>query len=61
MKTREQIVRFIEGKLSGEVADPCPQAYRHHYGKCELQQLMDFIFDGPPLVEAEKFKQDPWP
>ena len=52
MKTREEIAKFIEGQFDHTVPDPCPQG-GWHYGKCELRQLMDFIFDGPPTCKAE--------
>ena len=52
MKTREEIAKFMEGQMSGTI--PSPENSSWHYGKCELRQLMDFIFDGPPTSKAEE-------
>jgi len=53
VKTREEIAKFMEGQFDGTIPDPC-QVGGWHYGKCELRQLMDFIFDGPPTSKAEE-------
>ena len=53
MKTREEIAKFMEGQMSGAIDCPTKKS-THHYGKCELRQLMDFIFDGPPTCKAEE-------
>ena len=52
MKTREEIAKFLECQFDGTIPSPPKPAW--HYGKCELRQLMDFIFDGPPKCEAEE-------
>ena len=55
MKTREEIAEFIEGQFWGSIPDP--RSFSHapwHYGKCNLRQLMDFIFDGPPMSKEEE-------
>ncbi len=52
MKTREEIARFIESQMDGKVL-----ASKHshwHYGRVEVRQLTDFIFDGPPTCEKDK-------
>ena len=56
MKTREEAARFIERQLY--VYDPLsatfiPEKRAWHYGKCELRQLMDFIYESLPSVEEE--------
>lgn len=50
-KTRAETARFMEMQFNGPVTWPGKPC--HHYGKCELRQLMDFLFDGPPLAEEE--------
>ena len=49
MKTRAEAARFIMDQLDGE-APSIPHS-RWHYGKCELGQLLDFIYEGPPRDE----------
>ena len=52
MKTREETARFMESQING-TAPAIPNSC-WHYGKCELRQLMDFIFDGPPTRKEEE-------
>ncbi len=52
MKTREEIARFIESQIAGELL--AAKRSHWHYGRCEIRQLMDFIFDGPPTCEKDK-------
>jgi len=53
MKTRIEIAKFMEGQLSGVIQNPCTVG-GWHYGKCQLRQLMDFIFDEPPSCKEEE-------
>lgn len=57
MKTRSEIVSFAQRQLNGDAAQK--PGGKHHYGKWELQKLMDFIFGGPPQKDEEKFIEDP--
>ena len=51
MKTRVEAAKFISGQLDGTIK-PYPHS-AWHYGKCELWQLMDFIYEGPPATDEE--------
>ena len=51
MKTRKEIAKFMESQFD-DTAPKIPKS-AWHYGKCELRQLMDFIFDGPPTRKEE--------
>lgn len=65
MKTREEVARFIETTQTG-VAIPDMDLYNRrrgdgqkaawHYGLCELRQLMDFIYGGPPENKEQEVK-----
>ena len=59
MKTREQIARFIEAQLAYEIGDPCPNVGGASYGRCQLRQLMDFIFECRPLTKEEEIRSPP--
>lgn len=49
MKTREEVAKFINNQLSGkEYVCSRDKRYRFGYGKQELRELMDFIFEGFP-------------
>lgn len=52
MKTREEIARFMEGQIDWTIPSPPNSGCR--YGRCELRQLMDFMFDGPPARKEEE-------
>lgn len=55
MKTREEIARFIERTMHWSYNSYfCPKKEAHHYGWCELKDVMDFIFDGPPKTKEEE-------
>jgi hypothetical protein len=52
MKSREDTARFIEDEFENHTC----QRYKgqcHHYGWQELRELMDFIYNGGPVGEAE--------
>ncbi len=53
MKTREEIARFIESQMNGKSQFALKNSH-WHYGRVEVRQLMDFIFDGPPTCEKDK-------
>lgn len=49
MKTRKQVAEFINsGELSKKV-DAANESSGWHFGKCDLRELMDFIYGGKPL------------
>lgn len=52
MKTREEAARFVEnimrcGAHKGEYG-------KFHFGRCEIRELLDFIYDGPPKNKDEE-------
>ncbi len=65
MKTRSEVVAFIHN-TDPRIAIPnlnLRNRYKGkgekaawHYGVCELRQLLDFIYDGPPLSKEEELK-----
>ncbi len=50
-KTRAEIARFMEAQMTPKIKHTTK--HTGHYGKCDLRNLMDFLFDGPPLTEEE--------
>lgn len=63
MKTRAEVAKYIEDQLGSSYAKPPipdrlpgkgPWAW--HYGKCELRDLMDFIYGEPPIKEEDYIK-----
>lgn len=46
---RSQAVNLIKRQLNAEK----PGCSQHHYGRVELRELLDAIYGGPPLNEAE--------
>jgi hypothetical protein len=65
MKTRAEVARFIES-TPARIAIPdkhlrnrnIGEGYKsaYHYGLCEVRQLMDFIYGGPPSTIEEEVK-----
>jgi hypothetical protein len=54
IKTREEAARYIERQLdykSGYTVSVTKECW--HYGKCELRDLLDFVYDGPPTSPQE--------
>lgn len=56
MKTRQEAAAFIQRQLDETdlitiLGRPKPTAY--HYGKQELRDLLDFIYEGPPTRPSE--------
>lgn len=51
MKPRTEAVKFIMSQFDGTVPSVDPSGW--HYGKCELRQLMDFIYGGHPATNEE--------
>jgi hypothetical protein len=57
MKTRAEAAEFVcrqllhtgEKTLTGRDKPTC-----HHYGKQELRELLDYIYEAPPVDVAEK-------
>jgi len=50
IKTRVAAVKLIEKQLDGET-EKCTMA---HYGRCELRELLDFIYGEEPKKPSEK-------
>ncbi len=65
MKTRSEVVKFIHNTDPGMTIPDLnfKNPYKGegeksawHYGVCELRQLLDFIYNGPPLSKKEELK-----
>lgn len=57
MKTREESARFVE-ELMNHATDN-PKKFAWHFGRIEVRELFDFIYDGEPQSEKEKLFIDP--
>ena len=53
MKARIQAVEFIVKQLTYET-EASSNKSQHHYGREELKELLDFIYEGKPETEEEK-------
>lgn len=58
-KTRAEVAAFV----SQQMEEQPDELYRRkrsksHYGKQELKDLLDFLYDGPPKTEEEKLTCD---
>ena len=67
MTSRKKLAAFINQQLNRAAKVPLPDKYpgstKHwekcdtfHYGVCELRELMDFIYGGPPRKEEEEVR-----
>lgn len=54
MKTRKEAVAFVKNQLSPSYKNVLPKPHTHHYGRQELRELLDFLFDGPPQTDEQK-------
>lgn len=64
-KTRAEVVAFLKGM---DCTIPIPQKARlkrddrqklcWHIGVCEMRQLLDYLYDGPPTSDAEQLPRD---
>ena len=54
MKTRAEIAQFMDKQLKGKVKRAPGKFAAYHYGRCELRQLLDFIFDGRPTCKEDE-------
>lgn len=61
MKTREEVARFVESQFNGDHAcalskgDPkSPFLASWRYGRQDVRELIDFIFESAPATEEEK-------
>lgn len=56
MKTREEVARFVEHQFDSYGGYECKLSEKHcwHYGKQEVRELMDFIFEGAPVSDEQK-------
>lgn len=55
IKTREDAVRFLAKLMDDGL--PYSRKYARHIGRCELRDLFDFIYGGPPKNEEEEIKR----
>jgi len=53
LRSREEVAEFVNsGKLYE--AGQATGTTLTHFGKVELRMLLDFIYGGPPITEAER-------
>ena len=52
MKARSEAARLIEQQLENTYYTP-HKTGAYHYGKCELWELLDFIYEGKPARDDE--------
>ena len=57
MKTLEEAARFIEAQLKHDWVSKLEKGHQFHYGKQELRELMDFIYEGPPEEHERIYKK----
>ena len=59
MRTREKAVALIIKQLeSGTQFSRTPSS--NHYGKCELRELMDYIYESLPVNDEQRIDGEPW-
>lgn len=51
-KSRAEAVKLINEQIDSPKRRK-DKIYRHHYGKQELKQLMDFIYESKPTADSE--------
>ena len=61
MKTREEVARFVEHQFNSDCACKLnkgsePAFSSWHYGRQDVRELLDFIFEGEPTTDQEKIK-----
>ena len=54
MKTREEAAAFARQQLLDVAPTAREKKGAHHYGLQELRDLLDFIYEGPPLTPAQE-------
>lgn len=56
MKSRKEIARFVEYQFNDSGVYECKlnKGQHHHYGRQDVRELLDFIFDREPKTEEEK-------
>lgn len=62
-KTREEVVAFIVKQIredcqGGRPKGPPNGTWAYHYGQQDLRELLDFLYGGEPLNEAERLNVD---
>lgn len=56
MKTRIEAIKFIEKDFPKINKNKWDKYEIHHIGAIEIRALLDFIYEGEPMTEAEKLK-----
>ena len=54
MKSRKDVAKFISNQFESDVYEDLEKGNRFHYGRQELKQLMDYIYNSEPNNEDEK-------
>lgn len=52
MKTREEAAKYVESLMEDGYLSKEKSAW--HFGKVEIRDLFDFIWEGPPLDKKEE-------
>ena len=58
MKTRSEVVQFIQNQMLESETQCTRDKSGWHYGRQELRELLDFIYEGEPLNESEQLIND---
>lgn len=54
MKSREDVVAFIEEQFKWDHECSLEKGHQTHYGRQELRELLDFLYGGPPENEEQR-------
>lgn len=57
MKSRSEAVALIEKQLRATHEPTREKGRKYHYGRQELRELLDFIYDSKPRSEDEEIKR----
>jgi hypothetical protein len=63
-RDRRDVARFVEAqfdeqsssRVSGTGVPGFDAKGAHHYGRCEVRQLLDFVYGGPPMSAEEEIR-----
>ena len=58
MKSRAEAAALVQRQLENNKRGL--NVYAHHYGRMELRELLDFIYEGEPKSDAERIAGGMW-
>lgn len=58
MKDRSEAVKFIQSQMLESETQCSRDKSGWHYGRQELRELLDFIYEGEPMNESEQLIND---